>query len=502
MFRTRRLARPNDPRQSRMIVDGRRSRRQRRFRLVAPIALVAIGLSCGRGADPAQPEANLRPVVLIVVDALRADHLGTYGYERATSPNLDSWAQRGRVFERAWATSPWTLPSFGSILTGRLPSAHGAGIEVGDAANADVEVVAARNFVRLSDAARTIAESLSAAGFVTGAFVANPFLDPRFGLDRGFGYYDHYDTSNADLRPAAEVVDRALAWIDEAGGEPFFLLMHLFDPHLDYDAPAPFRGRFTRAVPGGFELPVRGLWPIRNRVEDLSPQERDFIVAAYDEEVAYVDAELGRFFAELDRRGFLQRMGVVLTADHGEEFFEHGGFEHGHAMHEEVLRVPLIVWGPQVTPGRDRLPVSLLDVAPTILAAAGVGPTGAPTAADAASPGVTMPGVSLWQRTDDAQSADRDIVAERVLYGPDAKTIVNWPYKAILQVDDSTAKLFDLSTDPYERRDLAAQQPDELGRLLGRLSEALAAARAMGDVSEAELDDELLRRLRALGYIR
>ena len=166
------------------------------------------------------------------------------------------------MFERAWATSPWTLPSFGSILTGHLPSAHAAGIEVAEGAEAEVEegagveVVAARNFVTLPEGVPTVAGILAAEGFATGAFVANPFLDPRFGLGRGFAYYDHYDTSNSELRPAAEVVDLALQWIEANSSRPFFLLVHLFDPHLDYDAPAPFGGRFAKANDEGFELPV------------------------------------------------------------------------------------------------------------------------------------------------------------------------------------------------------------------------------------------------------
>ncbi len=477
---------------------------RRRWLLALTVTLLlVVGTACGRGADVSEPAAEHRPVVLIVVDALRADHLGTYGYDRPTTPHLDAWAERGRVFERAWATSPWTLPSFGSILTGQLPSAHSAGIEVGEGADADVEVVAARNFVRLASSVPTVTELLAAEGFATGAFVANPFLDPRFGLDRGFVDYDHYETSNSDLRPAAEVVDRALDWIDGTGGRPFFLMLHFFDPHLDYDAPPPFRGRFAEASAEGLDLPVRGLWPIRNRLDTMPAAERDFIVAAYDEELAYVDAELGRLFDELESRGVLNDAVVLLTADHGEAFFEHDGFEHGHAMYEEVLRIPLILWGPQVSPGRDATPVSLIDVAPTIMAAAGVGSDRAAAAVSVDEPlPATMPGISLLELHDTSPPVVRDIVAERVLYGPEAKAIVSWPYKAILEIDTSEARLFDLSADPGEQRDLSADRPQDLSELLGRLAEALTEAKALGAGAEAELDAELLRRLRALGYIR
>ena len=451
-------------------------------------ATLACAQSPGGGDDDAGAAAAHRAVVLIVIDALRADHLGTYGYEaRPTSPNIDRRAAQGRVFERAWATSSWTLPSFGSILTGHLPSAHAAGVEVDDGSEATFEVVAARRFVTLPDAVPTVAERMAAAGFATGAFVANPFLDPRFGLGRGFGYYDHYDTSNADARPAAEVVDLALQWIDDNGSRPFFLMVHLFDPHLDYGAPAPFGGRFVDPAGTDLELPVRGLWPIRNRIAEIDAVEREFIAAAYDEEVAYVDAEVERLLSGLQERDLYDDSLIALTSDHGEELFEHGGFEHGHSMYEEVLRVPFILWGPEVAAGRDRTPVSLIDLAPTMLAAAG-------------APIDDLPGRSLLGGG--GVDTGRPVIAERLLYGEETKAMVSWPHKVILQVDSGNAMLFDLAADPGEQHDLAGDRPDDVAYLLGALAERLAAAQALGVGGEAQLDEDLLRRLRALGHIR
>lgn len=490
--------------------------RRARFALPFAVAALACGACRASPVDPGADPGSRSSVVLIVVDALRADHLGTYGYSaRPTSPNIDRWAGRGLVFERAWATSPWTLPSFGSILTGHLPSAHAAGIEVGEGAGAaveagaEVEVVAARNFVTLPEAVPTVAGILAAQGFATGALVANPFLDPRFGLGRGFAYYDHYDTSNSEVRRAAEVVDLALEWIDANSSRPFFLLVHLFDPHLDYDAPAPFGGRFavtgtataatTAAGEEGLELPVQGLWPIRNRLTDMSAAERDFITAAYDEEIAYVDAEVGRFLQGLEDRGALDSALVALTADHGEELFEHGGFEHGHTMFDEVLRVPLILWGPRVAPGRESAPVSLIDLVPTILEAAGVASSGGDARA---FPEHSLPGLSLLDTARSTWPEQRALIAERLLYGPEAKAIVRWPYKAILEIESGKAMLFDLEEDPGEHHDLAAQRPAALTALLGELAERLSAAGALGVATAADIDEGLLRRLRALGYIR
>ncbi len=465
-----------------------------------PFIAVACCACAGGPADPGGDPGERRAVVLIVVDVLRADHLGTYGYRaRPTSPSIDRWAEQGLVFERAWATSSWTLPSFGSILTGYLPSAHSAGIEVGEDAEADFEIVAARNFVTLPEVVPTMAGILASEGFATGAIVANPFLDPRFGLGRGFAYYDHADTDNSELRSATEVVDLALEWVDANSSRPFFLMVHLFDPHLDYDAPVPFRGRFAVAGNDGLELPVQGLWPIRNRIAEMGATERDFISAAYDEEIAYIDSEIGRFMDGLLHRGVLDRSLVALTADHGEELFEHDGFEHGHSMYDGVLRVPLILWGTQVVPGRESVPVSLIDLAPTILEAAGVAAS-ADEAAVAAVGG--LPGRSLLDTARPVWPEQRVVIAEGLLYGPETKAIVRWPYKAILEVDNGRAMLFDLEADPREQSDLAAQRPKVLSALLGELSDRLAEARALGVAPDADLDEALLQRLRALGYIR
>ena len=473
---------------------ARRCRRAfRRPRRSACAFLAAIAVTVALSCAPAAPEpetAESRPsVLLIVIDALRADHLGAYGYGRPTSPRIDEWAAGGRLFERAYATSPWTLPSFGSMLTGRLPSAHGAGIEVVEGADAlETEVVAARNFVTLSGSVPTVAELLADQGFATGAFVTNPFLDPRFGLDRGFEDYDHYQTSNRELRPAGEVVDLSLRWLDQHSGRVSFLLVHLFDPHLDYDPPPPFRGRFAGSSASDIVHPVTGLWPIRNRVGELTDAERAFIAAAYDEEIAYVDEQIGRLFDEMQERGWLEDTLVLLTSDHGEEFFEHGGFEHGHSMYEEVIRVPLIIWGPGVAAGRDPRPVSLVDLMPTVLAATGVPvPDG-------------LPGRSLLASGEEDDR--RTVVAERVLYGPETKAIIDWPHKAVLDLASGEARLFDLERDPGEREDLARREPERLRDMLARLSERLEASRAIGAGVDAPIDDELRRRLRALGYIR
>lgn len=448
------------------------------------LGIVAATLLMLSGCSHDSTERERRPVILVVVDTLRADHLGTYGYTRATSPHLDDWARSGRLYERAFATSPWTAPSFGSIFTGQLPSRHG----VMRQERPDGSVL----FGSLDSGSVPVAERLSANGYRTAAFVNNPFLSPEFGLDRGFDLYDYSPGDNREIRPAGAMVDRTLEWIDAQASTSFFVVMQLFDPHLDYDAPSPFRGRFTDTIDSEWELPVGEMNAIRSQAAELTAGDRSFIEAAYDEEVAYVDEQLGRFRQALADRGLLDGSLVLLTSDHGEEFFEHGGFEHGHALWQELVHVPLVAWGPGVVAGRDPSPASIVDLAPTVLEFAGLAPV--PSTA----------GVTLWPSLSaSGELPERTLYAEQNLYGTELKAAIRWPFKLIVSVESGGRFLFDLEANPEERFvDLPEQQEraqSMLGELSRRVGEDLAARE--GD-SPVALDEETLEKLRSMGYVR
>jgi arylsulfatase A-like enzyme len=421
------------------------------------------------GCVPPQPQA----VVLIVVDTLRADHLGLYGYERPTSPNLDRWSREGVIFEQAFATSPWTLPTFGSILTGELPAGHAAGRRVkGKWKRAPLE-----------ESLPTLAEILREEGFTTGAVVSNPFLKPEFGTSRGFETYDYERSRRADA-----VVDWTLEWLDTAAEQPFFLMMHLIDPHLPYDAPPPVEGRFTAG--GRDPRPLGKLREFRSRTDTLSEEEKSFIAGLYDEEIALVDRELGRFLEALEERGLWDRLLVILTSDHGEELFDHAGFEHGHSMYQELLRVPLIVWGPAVRAGREARPVSLLDLAPTIFEAVG------------SAAGERLPGESLWTvLRSRGEMPDRAILAENTLWVRELKTIVRWPHKLILDPKGGRRRLYDLAADPEEAVDLASGEPQLASRLEEELLGRLSRAHRRSSSTAPAVSDQTLDELRALGYV-
>lgn len=439
-------------------------------------ALLALAMLCWPLAACA-PRDDWQSVVLIVVDTLRADHLGTYGYARPTSPNLDRWSARGTVFETAQAPSPWTLTTFGSLYTGRLPSAHHAGtyaLEEGE-----------RKFWSLNVELPTLAERLGEQGVVTGAVINNSYLSPRFGIARGFRTYDTEAGESTRFRRADEVVERALAWLDNQGDARTFLTIHLFDPHLSYDAPPPFRGRFTGDATGPRRVDIE---EIRRLAREGGEVAEEFLPAAYDEEIAFVDAQLGRLFEAFTQRGLFDRALVLFTADHGEELFDHGGFEHGHTMYQELLRVPLIAWGAGVERRRIDTPVTLLDVYPTVLEALGVGvPEG-------------LRGVSLVPvLTGRAAPPHRTLFAERTLYGEELRAAVDWPWKLIERPSDGKLWLYDLETDGSELRDLAARHPRITERLRRRLREV--AREATPPAEGVELDSATREQLRALGYL-
>ena len=451
-----------------------------------------VAMSCG--GKPEAPSGldlvgNAASVILVVVDTLRADHLGLYGYERSTSPTLDLWAKQGRVFDRAFAPSPWTLPSFGSLYTGRWPLVQQAG-------RADVFNRSGQTgFLGPIADLPILAETLRAVGFRTLAVVNNGFLAPTFGMARGFDIYD-FEPGTADgvHRSATVVVQRALELVDDVNGQPFFLVVHLLEPHLFYNAPPPFRNSFSASIRSDFTLPIADLVGLRNGSRDIAPQDRAFVTAAYDEEIAYVDEQLGVLRDGLAARGLLETSMIVLTSDHGEELFDHGGFEHGHAMWQELLHVPLVVWAPGVEPGRETAPVSLVDVAPTVLDSLGIAP---PTPFD---------GISLWPNLTAVEPLpQRPLFAEGVLYGAPQTAVVNWPHKIIVNHQDGLTDVFDLARDPRERSRRARNASDPPHPLIADLCRHQRLAHDMGratDRAPAAPGREVLERLRSLGYLR
>jgi len=330
-------------------------------RIAWSLAACLVLSGCAReGTPPARPN-----VLLILVDALRADHLGAYGYSRATSPNLDALAAEGVLFERAWSQAPWTKPSIPTLFTSLYPIQHGVyeGETPGSAGFLESDL--------LGEEFLTAAEAFRAAGFRTGAFVNNAHLLPAQGFAQGF---DVYEAGSFD---AAEIGRRFLAWLDGAPQQPFFAYLHLLDAHWPFQPAPAFVERFAPA--GRYDgVFAQESWNgLRDRINDgrvrLDARDREELVARHDAAIAAVDDAIGRLLAALRERGALDATFVLLTADHGEELLDHGRVGHGGTLYEEVLHVPLILRPPGGAEGR-RVgePARVLDVFPTLAAAAGV----------------------------------------------------------------------------------------------------------------------------------
>ncbi len=432
---------------------------------------------------PAPPTPARGDTVLVVVDTLRADHLGLYGYDRPTSPRLDAWAAGAVVFEDAQASSGWTLPSMATLMTGLLPHEHGALRDPDD-------VVL---FAPVAAAHLTLAEVYRDAGHRTGAITNNTYLLPEFGLDQGF---DHYDADGAEFgahRSAEQSVDLALAWLSSSD-QPAFLVLHVMEPHLDYDPPPPAAGVFTDGIEAPLAVPFMShtvVNPIIEGTRETTPAERDYIVRRYDEEVLATDHALGRFFDALDARG--RSTTVVLTADHGEEFWEHGGFEHGQHLLRELVHVPLVVKGPGVAARRVTEPVDHTDLFVSLVERSGASPVHA-------SQGLALTDVLTGSG---AVPTGRVLFGESCLYGAPCMSAARDGQRLVVRPTVGNAALY--------RRDEAGGEPvwedPQARETVGReLFEAIARRRGgLEPVRVGEggvrLEESTVEQLRSLGYV-
>jgi arylsulfatase A-like enzyme len=430
-------------------------------------AVVCLVAACG------SPQPNL---VLVVVDTLRADHLGSHGHPRPTSPHLDALAQDGVRFTRVWSTSPWTMPSVASILTGQHGSRHG--VVYGPSP--------------LSGSASTLAERLSAAGYRTGAVVSHILLQAKYGFGRGFDVFESRSGS-ADSHTGGNVTRAAVVQIEQLAGarEPFCLFVHYFDAHYPYrDHPdyafAPRRSGRLRA---GMQFPE--LLELRG---ELSPEEIEYLRALYDEEIRYTDEQIGTLLGALADAGVRDHTVIAVTADHGEEFMEHGWLGHTTLLHDTLVRVPLLIRPPGHARGAVVVdaPVSLVALAPTLLELVGV--PAAPADFDGASIAALVRG---GDGGGDPILADVDYREHTSLRASQRMVVVH-PHKLIEDRLTGRVSLFDLAADPRETRDLSADRPDLVAALRARLGAGGAPDSA---APAGELSDRERSRLRELGYV-
>lgn len=470
-------------------------------------------------ASACDVETSPLDVVLVTLDTLRADRLSLYGAGAAQTPNLEWLASQGVVFENAYSPIPATLPSHASILTGAYPKELG---------------IHDNGLYRLDESRVTLAERLHQAGYATAAFVSAFVLDSRFRLDQGFELYDDemdfpiqpplrisgdpQDAFDRQLaapsqRRASVVTDRALAWLEEAHRRPFFLWVHYFDAHQPYQAPEPFTTLYDPDYQGPLDGDARTWWYVlvrywsRNRNRSGYPKrDHAHMIARYDGEIAYLDSELGRLFDSLRRNDRWSHTIVTVVADHGESFGDHGihFWNHNGSLHEEVLRVPLLVRIPKRgVPGtRVSALVRSFDVTPTILDALDL------PALEAVG------GRSLLPFIDDPSHHDeRHLIAEAgqdrqlrtPLRGPQL-ALHTMGEKLIIELDAAgnvvRRRYYRTSTDRNEAQPL--RDPASTERAFELQQRLLESYRALGGES-ARVAPDLLEsdreKLRALGYL-
>ena len=399
-------------------------------------------------------------VILVTLDTTRADHLGCYGSPSVRTPVLDELARRGVLFEQAATASPLTLPAHSTILTGMYPTYHGVRVNGNTALNEDQT---------------TLAEVFSAQGYSCGAFIAAFVVDGRWGLKQGFETYDdkldmtrskHIDLG-AIQRPGNQVMDSALAWLDGRKDRPFFAWIHLYDPHLPYEPPEPYRSEYGGAGLAGL----------------------------YAGEIAFMDEQVGRLVAWLGRTGLDRSTVLALVGDHGEGLGSHGEGTHGFYIYDSAMHVPLIVVAPLDGLAGKRVPsqARTADLFPTILELAGLAREG------------EVQGRSLVPRMFRPASG-REAPAYGESMAPNIQ--FGWSPLHVLRtsrykyIDSPRAELFDIAADPGETANLASQEPEVVRSMkadLDRLMEETGRGAPMPQA--ANLDKDTMERLTALGYV-
>lgn len=440
----------------------------------AATSLLAVTLASCAG-DPAisRPKPN---ILMIVIDCLRADHVGVNGYHRPTTPALDGVAAEGLSFTQAISQSSWTRPSMPTLLTGLYPSEHGllelkrneAGAVIGPIMSAEVD---------------TLAERLAPAGYTSLLFGEQYQLSKRFGLSQGFEHYQN------NIGGAEGINRRFLKWLD--GNQPprFFSILHYFDIHWPYCPPPSSRGTFD--VGGGEVDFCKGSRKLRIAIRrgevELTEADRQTMIALYDEELLTLDRTLARLFDDLRERQLWDDTLVIITSDHGEEFLEHGSVGHKSSLYEELIRVPVIVRPPlnwQVERGRlsDAL-VESRDVVATIEDAAGLK--------------TTTSARSLLPWLEESASGERPFVVSESSVYLAARTRST---KLILSREDGAEVLYDLEADPFETVNIAADRPEEVDRLKSFLALWRRDLDRTAPTFDT-VDDKTTEGLRAIGYL-
>lgn len=456
---------------------------------------------CAAAPGSAVPRPN---ILLVVVESLRADHVGCYGYSRDTTPAFDGLAKEGVRFAQMISTSSWTTPSVMSIFTSELPHSHG--------------VINVQS--KLSKDTTTLAAELKRQGYTTIAVLVNPCAAAGLGFDRGFSTYDDFTVLlkvelNAfdavgskgsrtinDCTTSRELVDLALQYLDKAPkGKPWFLFLFLHDPHADYVPSREYASMFDPSYVGKATGKVIG---IKDSYTHVYPDKRDLehVIALYDGEIRYTDDQFRRLWQSMGAKGLCnENLLTIACADHGEEFNDHGGLQHARTLHEEVVRVPLIMHWPNHFPKGKAIKdqAQLIDLMPTILSQIGAD---VPKQCAGSDLSAVIAGRGTVARQDVALHLSTGLGEACALRRPTCKAIVN--------LKTGSRELFDLIKDPGEQSPLSDEQIQGNGEFVAFLNQLIAwndaeqgALKALVPSQKAEpkLSTEQMDALRSMGYL-
>ncbi len=462
--------------------------------VVAGLAVTGCARHSDAGAAAALPVA--RNLIFILVDTLRADHLPLYGYRRDTSPNLSRLAGESLLLLNTRSQASCTFPSVNSILTSRSPSEFLGQADGG---------------IGLPAGIPGLAEMLHDRGFHTAAVSASPIVrrspgrfNPRGGFGRGF------DTFEEDCvwKGADCVTNQALPHLHR-DARPLFLYLHYLDPHGPYAPPAAHRRRFALGHPAkefvrnGDPLPI-GRWLYEHGPNPgVTPADLDFLADLYDEKIAFFDDQLGRLLARLRSSGLLDDSIVVVAADHGEEFLEHGDIKHCRNLFDTTIRTPLLLRVPGAAPRRVADPVENLDIVPTVLDLLGAGSVPLGATASSAAGALGPPARLLFEGRSLRPLVEGRPLAPGYQWAAQGalRSVADGRWKLVQNLGAQRFALYDLAADPGERRDVSGERRRDLARLRALLGAWLARTEGRPGEGQGQKAAEAARRLRSVGYL-
>lgn len=469
-------------------------------RIVLPLGLliaVIVSLSIFAGGEK-------RPnVILISIDSLRADHLHCYGYDRNTSPHIDQLAREGVLFVNTFSSSGWTLPAHVSMLTSLVVPTHGV----------------VKPDKKIDRKVKTLAQALKEHGYTTAGFISAVFVHAIYGFDKGFDVYEdlsadpsilekHPDSthvieaifSDVEGITSPRITRRVTQWLHENRKKPFFLFLHYFDVHYDYMPPPPYDTMFDPGYTG--TISAKNYYYNDAVNPNMSPADLKHIIALYDGEIRFVDEHIGLLLERLKESHLDKNTIIIVTADHGEEFFEHGGKDH-RTLYDEVLRIPLIIKWPGHIPEGKRVNslAGIIDIMPTVLDLACGDTTG------------TMMGKSLRNQIfGDGNSSSPPLLGELVCLHNDSHLFSLRTDKAKIIFDSTYDKtyIYDLANDPGETEDLgqnikAVSLKEDLERQLQSAMKNAVDKKKEWHIKEGSLEKlskAQEKNLKSLGYIQ